>query len=69
MRYHNGNILILRREENEDVVKAFLDENSDFSPEGFSLPGLGAVPEGMQTMWPHVHDTDGFFFAKLRRTK
>jgi len=70
----NGGVLLystctLRREENEDVVKAFLGENSDFCLEGFSLPGLGAVPEGMQTMWPHVHDTDGFFFAKLRRTK
>lgn len=57
----------LRREENENVVAAFLEGNSDYSLEGFSLPGLGEVPEGMQTLWPHVHDTDGFFFAKLRR--
>jgi len=57
----------LRREENENVVAAFLEGNGGYDLEGFSMPGLGEIPEGMLTLWPHVHDTDGFFFAKLRR--
>lgn len=57
----------LLKEENQDVIEAFLQETTDFSLEGFVLPGLGPVPEGMLTLWPHIHGTDGFFFAKLRR--
>ncbi|UOO36876.1 16S rRNA (cytosine(967)-C(5))-methyltransferase RsmB [Oscillospiraceae bacterium CM] len=55
-------------EENEQVVQAFLHENSAFTPEAFCLPGpIGTVPSGMITLWPHRHETDGFFIAKLRR--
>ncbi len=58
----------LRQQENEDVVRAFLSRQADYAAEGFTLPGpVGAVEEGMVTLWPHVHDTDGFFIAKLRR--
>ena len=58
----------LLRRENEDVVEAFLASHPDFSPEGFTLPGpAGEVPEGMLTLWPQRHGTDGFFIAKLRR--
>ncbi|MCC8123497.1 MAG: 16S rRNA (cytosine(967)-C(5))-methyltransferase RsmB [Oscillospiraceae bacterium] len=54
--------------ENADVVQAFLAENRAFSAEGFTLPApVGAQPSGMLTLWPHIHGTDGFFFAKLRR--
>jgi len=36
--------------------------------EAFALPEpVGQVEQGMLTLWPHRHDTDGFFFAKLRR--
>lgn len=56
------------REENEDVVKEFLENNPDFSPEGFSL-GSREVPGGMYTFWPNTDGTDGFFAAKLRRKK
>ena len=58
---------VLRRE-NEDVVEAFLNTHPDFRREPFALPGIGAVPEGHLTLWPHIHGTDGFFIAKLRRT-
>lgn len=58
----------LRKQENEDVVRAFLAEHPEFAPEAFSLPGpVGEAAEGMTTLWPHKLDTDGFFFAKLRR--
>jgi len=58
----------LLEEENRQIVEAFLSQHSEFSLEPFSLPEpIGRVEEGMLTLWPHRHDTDGFFFAKLRR--
>ena len=56
----------LLRRENEDVVEAFLAENPQFALETFELPQFG-VQSGMMTLWPHIHDTDGFFVARLRR--
>jgi len=55
------------RSENEDIIEFFLKENDSFVTEGFVLPGIGEVPDGMLTLWPHVHGTDGFFICKLRR--
>ena len=52
--------------ENEDVVNGFLAEHSEFVPEPFELPQFGVQP-GIMTFWPHIHDTDGFFVARLRR--
>ena len=60
----------LLERENEGVVREFLDRCKDFTPERFQLPGgFEDAETGMVTCWPHRHDTDGFFFAKLRRTK
>lgn len=53
--------------ENEDVVSSFLSENPDFHAEAFDLPGGISAPDGMLTLWPHIHDTDGFFICRLRR--
>ena len=55
------------KRENEDVAEWFLKDNPDFLPESFILPGIGDVPGGMITLWPHIHGTDGFFICKLRR--
>ena len=57
---------VLRRE-NEAVVETFLKDSPEFSLEEFTLPGIGPVPKGYITLWPHRHGTDGFFMAKLRR--
>ena len=57
---------ILRRE-NEDVVRAFLEHNADFAAVPWAHPVCGARKDGMATLLPPVHDTDGFFIAKLRR--
>jgi 16S rRNA (cytosine967-C5)-methyltransferase len=57
---------VLRRE-NADVVQAFLADHKMFQLEPFALPEpIGETP-GMVTLWPHIHQTDGFFIAKLRR--
>ncbi len=57
----------LLRRENEDVVDRFLDREKDFIPEPFTLPGTIGQTGGKLTLWPHIHGTDGFFMAKLRR--
>jgi 16S rRNA (cytosine967-C5)-methyltransferase len=58
---------VLERE-NQGVVRAFLQQHPEFTLEPFRLPEpLGLCQEGMLTLWPHRHGTDGFFMAKLRR--
>ena len=58
---------VLRRE-NEEVAQGFLAGHPSYKVEAFTLPGpIGAVPEGMVTLWPHRHGTDGFFICKLRK--
>ena len=58
----------IRTGENEDVVKAFLASHPEFKTEAFSLPGpIGLCEQGMVTLWPHRHGTDGFFICKLRK--
>jgi len=54
----------LNHRENEDVVSAFLAEHTDFALAPFELGELSAE-DGMLTLLPHKHGTDGFFMAKL----
>lgn len=54
--------------ENQEVVQDFLSYHPEFSLEAFELPRpVGQVNGGMLTLWPHIHGTDGFFMAKLRK--
>ena len=57
---------ILQRE-NEDVVRAFLAAHPEFAPAPWSHPVCGGRADGMVTLLPPEHDTDGFFIAKLKR--
>ena len=54
--------------ENEGSVRAFLARRTDFSPEDFALPGIGASREGMLRLFPHRLRGDGHFVARLRRS-
>lgn len=56
----------LRSEENEDIVSRFLSENEGFERVEFSHGEL-CSRDGMLTLYPHIHGTDGFFICKLRR--
>ena len=59
----------LEREENEDQIDGFLEENSSWTLEA---PPAGAVPaetldNDYLRVLPHVHGADGAFAARLRR--
>ena len=58
----------LLRRENEDVVKAFLQQRDDYSIEPLDLPAVFPKnQDGMLTLVPGEYDTDGFFICRLRR--
>ncbi len=59
----------LAREENEDVVAAFLRDHPDFHPAEDIPEALGALrgETGVVRLYPHRHDCDGFFAARLER--
>ena len=57
---------ILQRE-NEDVVRAFLAVNPQFEAVPWEHKACGMREDGMVTLLPPVHQTDGFFIAKLRK--
>ena len=49
-------------------MSAFLEKHPEFVREAFELPGAaGRVEAGEITLWPQVHQTDGFFICKLRK--
>jgi 16S rRNA (cytosine967-C5)-methyltransferase len=64
----------LLEEENEDIVKEFLGAHPEFKlvpakdvleKQGVKVPGT----TDYLRLYPHVHDTDGFFAAVLERSK
>jgi 16S rRNA (cytosine967-C5)-methyltransferase len=72
-----GGILVystctITQEENEDIIKMFLNENSNFKLENI----CDYIPESIKAdtcssgyikLFPNVHKSDGFFIAKLIR--
>jgi len=56
----------LNRSENEEVVEKFLASNTDFERVDFEIGELKSK-DGMLTLLPHKHGTDGFFIAKFRK--
>ncbi len=69
----DGGVLVystctLTEAENEGITDAFLAAHPEFSYEGFSAGDISAA-EGHITLLPHIHGTDGFYIAKLRKVK
>ncbi len=56
----------LNSDENEGVVERFLAANDSFVPENFTVGGISSR-DGMITLLPHLHKTDGFFITRLRK--
>ena len=52
------------KEEDEDVVKSFLETHSQFELQPFTAGKLSA-PSGMLKILPDSYDSDGFFIAKF----
>lgn len=66
-----GGILVystctLLREENEGIVEDFLAAHPEFELLPIALPCFTAE-SGMLTLYPDIHESDGFFAARLRR--
>ena len=64
----------VNRRENEGVVERFLAERDDFTPvpvkELWGRERAEKLGDGMTLqLFPHRHDTDGFFAAVLRRVR
>ena len=56
-------------EENEGVVKTFLEKHPEFFLEPLVLPDVFPKnTSGMLALVPGQYDTDGFFMARMRRT-
>ncbi len=56
------------KEENENNVTRFLKSNPDFCPVDFTVGDIRST-DGMLTLLPQKHGTDGFFIAKLQKRK
>ncbi len=57
-------------EENEMIVERFLKQHSEFSlvdvTPKIGLPGLRGLDK-CQRLYPHIHDCNGFFIAKMQK--
>lgn len=57
------------REENDDVITDFLAADPRFELEPIAFPEPVRAKDGCLRLFPHLHGTDGFFAAVLRRAR
>lgn len=56
-------------DENEAVVKAFLEKSDEFEPVRLPVREALRTQSGAARTWPHRDDTDGFFVAAFTRKR
>ena len=68
---NNGELIYstcsILEEENDNIIKKFLNENKEFYVEKVSLPIKSYTTQFGTTMLPNISGTEGFFVTKLRR--
>ena len=64
----DGLAVLFNPAENEGVTDKFISEHPEFSYESCDVAGID-MSAGKITLLPHVHGTDGFYIAKLRKNK
>ena len=58
----------VEREENDEVVAAFLDSHPNFKQvEAAPAPAALLLPNGAARTWPHRDDVDGFYVAAMEK--
>lgn len=58
----------LTRPETSGVVEAFLEQHGGYQLQPFPHPLEDTTTGGTVTLWPHLHDGDGRFIARIVRT-
>ncbi|MES2562799.1 MAG: RsmB/NOP family class I SAM-dependent RNA methyltransferase [Pseudomonadota bacterium] len=60
-------------EENEGIVAAFLKQHPEFAPLNcqalLAQAGIDVATGEQMRLWPHIHQTDGFFAAAIERVR
>jgi 16S rRNA (cytosine967-C5)-methyltransferase len=60
----------VEREENEEVVAAFLRDHLDFKQlQAAPAPAHTLLPDGAARTWPQRDDADGFFVAAFEKIR
>ncbi|MGK5092351.1 RsmB/NOP family class I SAM-dependent RNA methyltransferase [Deltaproteobacteria bacterium TL4] len=58
----------LMKKENNEIIHTFLKHHSNFQPLACAHPLSGTlIEEGLLTLWPQQHNSDGMFIASLQR--